>query len=139
MSGARSRMVALAVFAAVLIVPAAAGGPRTACTVTPDPVSISSGEQYTVFAAGGVPLEWYEVIVRQRGDGCTDECRDWLGQADDFGNVTASFAAYAFVVGDGFHGLLVGDAKVSVVRYRTGGGPGGGASTIATCAFTVVP
>lgn len=131
------RTLLLGLVLALLFVPVAAAGPRTVCIVTPDPVSISSGEQYTISATGGDPLEWYEVIVRQLHDSDTDERRDWLGQADDQGNVVATLAAHPPAYpGDG---LLVGDAKVTVTRYRTGGGPGGAASTIATCSFSATP
>ena len=125
------------VLAALLVVSGAQAGKRPPCTVVPDPVSISSGEQYTITATGGTPLEYYEVIISQRHDGVTDEGRDWLGQADASGTVSATLTAYPWVDGDK-SGLLVGDAKVSVVRYRTGGGPGSAASTLATCSFTVI-
>ncbi len=63
--------------------------------------------------------------------------RDALVQADAQGVVQNTFTAYPWVSGDK-SGLLEGDASVKVVRYRTGGGPGGAASTLATCGFTVI-
>lgn len=107
------------------------------CTVTPNPVSISATGTYTVTSTGGIPAEFYEVIVSQKHDGVTDEGRDWLGQADAEGTVTATLDAHPWTTDD-HTGLLVGDASVSVVRYRTGGGPGGAASKLASCKFAVV-
>lgn len=124
------------IVALVLVLPAQAGK-RPSCTVVPNPVSISAADEYTITATGGVPDEFYEVIVSQRQDGVTDEGRDWLGQADASGTVSATLTAFPWVDGNP-SGLLVGDAKVNVVRYRTGGGPGGAASSLATCAFSVV-
>jgi len=126
----------LILVALVLALPAQAGK-RAPCTVSPDPVSISAGTQYTVTATGGTSAEFYEIIIRQRHDGDTDERRDALVQADAGGIVQYTFTAYPLVPGD-FGGLLVDDAKVNVVRYRTGGGSGGAASTLATCSFTAV-
>lgn len=131
------RLVALVIALFAICALPAQAGKRSTCTVVPNPVSISSGEQYTITATGGVPLEYYEVIISQRFDGVTDEGRDWLGQADANGTVTAMLTAYPKVVGDPT-GLLVGQAKVNVSRYRTGGASGGGASTIASCTLTVV-
>lgn len=108
------------------------------CTVVPDPVSISAADHYTVTAVGGTPGELYEVIISQKHDGVTDEGRDWLGYADANGTVTADFVAYPKYEGDP-SGLLVGSASVTVVRARAGGGPGGAASTLARCGFTVSP
>lgn len=128
-------LAALAVFAIVAL-PAQAGK-RSPCTVVPDPVSISAHTLYTVTATGGTPGTYYEIIISQRHDGVTDEGRDALVQADGGGAVAYTFTAYPWVDGSK-SGLLVGDAKVSVVRYRTGGGSGGAASTLETCTFTVV-
>ena len=129
-------VVALGLLVALFLTATSAHA-STTCTMVPDPVSISSGQQYTITATGGVPLEYYEVIISQKHDGVQDEGRDWLGYADASGTVTATLTAYPWVDGDN-SGLLVGSASVNVSRYRTGGGPGGGASTIARCSFTVV-
>lgn len=128
-------LVALVAFA-IMAIPAQAGK-RAPCTVVPDPVSISAQTPYTITATGGTPLEFYEVIIRQIQDGATDERRDALVQADASGLVQTSFIAGPLVAGVP-GGLLVEGAKVNVVRYRTGGGPGGAASTLATCSFTVI-
>ncbi len=115
----------------------AQAGKRPPCTVTPDPVSISTTPNYTIVATGGVPNEQYEVIISQRHDAVTDEGRDWSGPADENGTVTATLITEPWA--DGYNsGLLVGAASVKVSRYRAGGGPGGAASTIASCTFTVV-
>jgi hypothetical protein len=134
----RILLVAITIIAS-LFSSSATAGQRSVCTVVPDPVSISSGEQYTITATGGIPFEYYEVIISQKHDGVTDEGRDWLGQADASGTVTATLTASPKVAGDPT-GLLVGDAKVNVSRYRTGGmsGGSGAASTISSCTFTVV-
>lgn len=130
-------MIRLLLLAALLLVPAAGAGRQSTCTVDPDPVSISSGVTYTITGTGGVPFEFYEVIISQKHDGVTDEGRDWLGQADENGTVVASLVAFPWTAGLK-SGLLVGDASVKISRYRTGGGPGGAASTISSCRFTVV-
>jgi len=131
------RIVVMAVIAALIVAAPVSAGKRSTCTVVPDPVSISVADLYTVTATGGVPGVDYEIIISQRHDGVTDEGRDALVAADAFGVVTWTFTAYPKIDGDP-SGLLVGDAKVDVSRNRTGGGPGGAASTIASCTFTVV-
>ena len=133
---ARRTLIAATLALLIFALPAQAGK-RSACTVTPNPVSISTSGTYTIVATGGVPFEYYEVIISQKFDMVTDEGRDWLGQADASGTVTATLTAYPWVDGDK-SGLLVGSAKVNVSRYRTGGGPGGAASTISSCTFQVV-
>ena len=121
------------------LMPMAHARPST-CTVSPDPVTLGVDDHFTVTATGGTPLEYYEVTDQQAGHHKTDEARVWLGQADEFGTVTAVIGvADGRITGDGIpEALWPGDVSVKVVRYRTGGGPGGAASTLATCSFTVV-
>ena len=122
--------------AAALVVPVQA---KTVCIVSPDPVTLGTDPQFTVTATGGVPFESYEVTDQQQGHHKTDEARVWLGQADASGTVVATIPVDdGRVVGPGDEfALWPGDVSVKVVRYRTGGGPGGAASVIATCSFTV--
>jgi hypothetical protein len=107
--------------------------------VAPDPVSLAVDTQFTVTAVGATPGEFYEVTDQQKRHHKTDEARVWLGQADEFGTVTAVVGVVDGRVywGTGLE-LWPGDVSVKVVRYRTGGGPGGAASLLATCGFTVV-
>lgn len=130
-------MKRLALITFLLLALPAAAAKSPPCTVVPDPVSLSQTTTYTISATGGMPLEWYEIIISQRFDGVTDEGRDALVQADETGFVAYTFLVYPWVAGNP-SGLLVGDARVAVSRYRTGGGPGGKASTIARCTFEVV-
>lgn len=119
--------------------PAVSKGKPGPCTVTPNPVVLGVDQTFTVTATGGVPGEFYEVTDQQSGHHKTDEARVWLGAADEFGTVTAEVP-----VGDGRfsdarpYALWPGSVSVKVVRYRTGGGPGGSASTLATCGFNVI-
>jgi hypothetical protein len=110
------------------------------CTVSPDPVSLASDTQFTVTATGGTAGEVYEVTDQQKQHHKQDEARVWSGWADDAGVVTAVVHVEdGRIVGDGSpYALWPGDVSVKVVRYRAGGGPGGAASLIATCSFTVV-
>lgn len=123
----------------VLVVPVPARS-ATTCTITPDPVTLGIDANFTVVATGGTPGEYYEVTDQQKGHHKTDEARVWLGAADDTGTVTALVPVDdGRVVGDlSVWSLWPGDVSVRVVRYRTGGGPGGAATTLATCSFTVV-
>jgi hypothetical protein len=109
------------------------------CTVSPNPVTLGTDSSFTVTASGGVPAEFYEVTDQQKGHHKTDEARVWLGQADASGNVSATIGVDdGRIYGDASpYSLWPGDVSVKVVRYRTGGGPGGAASTLATCSFTV--
>ena len=122
------------------LMPTAYAAKAAPCIVSPDPVTLGVDASFTVTATGGTPLEYYEVTNQQRGHHKTDEARVWLGQADEFGTVTAVIGAVdGRIYGDGLpESLWPGGVSVKVVRYRTGGGPGGAASTLATCSFTVV-
>jgi hypothetical protein len=121
----------------------ALAGKAAPCVVTPDPVSLATADGtaiLNVYATGGTPGDFYEVAFQQSGHHKTDEARSWLGAADEFGNVSADIV---YVDGrlspyDRDHALWPGDATVKVTRYRTGGGPGGAASLLATCSFTVI-
>jgi hypothetical protein len=109
----------------------------TTCVVTPDPVLLSKAPgTYHVNATGGVPGEYYEVTLFQKHNPINDERRVWLGQADELGNVEADVPYLDRVIGSNYS-LWPGEARLEVVRYRTGGGPGGAASKIATCTFRV--
>jgi hypothetical protein len=124
----------------LLLVPTTALARPSICTVSPDPVTLGVDTEFTVTATGGTPLEYYEVTDQQKGHHKTDEARVWLGQADEFGTVTAVVGvADGRIYGDGLpESLWPGGVSVKVVRYRTGGGQGSAASTLATCSFTVV-
>jgi hypothetical protein len=112
------------------------------CIVTPNPVSLATADgtaAFNVYATGGTPGDYYEVAFQQQGHRKQDEARSWLGAADESGNVSADIV---YVDGrlspfDREHALWPGDASVKVTRYRTGGGPGGAASLLATCTFEV--
>jgi len=133
------RLVALmtAAILAIAVTPSVAA--KTTCTVTPDPVILGVDSTFTLIATGGTAFEFYEVTDQQQGHHKTDEARVWLGQADAFGTVVAMIPVDdGRIVGPGDEfALWPGAVSVKVVRYRTGGGPGGAASVIATCAFTV--
>jgi hypothetical protein len=133
------RAAAAALFVALTLTGAATAGKASQCVVVPNPVTLGVDTEYTVTATGGVPLETYEVTLRQKHHLITDEARVWLGQADDTGTVTATIGVsdgriYGMVTG----ALWPGEPTLNVVRYRTGGGPGGAASKLATCSFVVV-
>ena len=130
-------MLGLAIFAS----PASAGK-RTTCMIFPDPVSLSVTPSWTVTATGGGAGVLYEVQLRQNGVPRPDEGTTIRRVvADDGGVVAATFETLDYrVVGlSNFWATLIpGTAKVTIKAYRTGGGPGGAASTLASCSFTVV-
>jgi hypothetical protein len=133
-------LLRLAIIAVLALSPdAALAAQRPPCAVVPDPVVLGIDATFTVTATDGDPFEFYEVTDQQAGHHKTDEARVWLGQADDAGTVTATISVDdGRIVGDASpYALWPGDVAVKVVRYRTGGGPGGAASTLATCSFTV--
>jgi hypothetical protein len=116
----------------------AAGAKSAPCVVDPNPVVLGTTVSFTVTATGAVPGEYYEVTDQQKGHHKTDEARVWLGQADASGVVGAEIPVDdGRVTGDTEFALWPGDVSVKVVRYRTGGGPGGAASQLATCGFAV--
>ena len=118
----------------------ATAGQATACSVTPNPVSLSTDTQFTVTASGAVPGDYYEVTDQQQGHHKTDEDRVWLGRADTNGAVTATVPVDdGRVVGAGdIYALWPGDVSVKVIHYQQGGSGGNkGASILAACGFTV--
>jgi hypothetical protein len=131
------RAATAALFVALTLTGAASAGRTAACVVIPNPVTLGVDTEYTVTATGGVPLETYEVTLRQKHHLITDEARVWLGQADSAGVVRAVIPVVNQVEGSEFS-LWPGEPTLNVVRYRTGGGPGGAASKIASCSFVVV-
>jgi hypothetical protein len=130
-----------ALFAAIVLAMALASpvNATSACQVTPDPVVLGTDISFTLTASGGIPAAYYEVTDQQKQHHKTDEARVWLGQADASGTVTAVVGVDdGRITGSGDpYALWPGDVSVKVVLYRTGGGPGGAASLLATCSFTV--
>jgi hypothetical protein len=133
----RITLATAALCVAVTLTGAASAGKASQCIVVPNPVVLGVDTQYTVTATGGVPLETYEVTLRQKHHLITDEARIWLGQADADGVVTAIVPVDNQVEGS-LYSLWPGEPTLNVVRSRAGGGPGGAASKIATCSFVVV-
>lgn len=133
--------IALGLALSVVLVAPVLAAKAAPCSVSPDPLTLGVDDHFTVTATGGTPGEFYEVTDQQAGHHKTDEARVWLGAADEFGTVTADIGVNdGRIYGDAGmpYSLWPGNVSVKVVRYRTGGGPGGAASTLASCGFTVV-
>jgi hypothetical protein len=136
----RRLTLALTTILALAFCPTATAAKSAPCTATPDPLTLGVDQFFTVTATGATPGQAYEVTDQQPGHHKTDEARVWLGYPDDAGTISAVIPALdGRIYPDAWpYALWPGDITVKVVRYRTGGGPGGAASLLAVCSFTAL-